>query len=1325
MAGDNQDTVFEDSFAEEVWKTTYKDHKDETVDDTMRRVAKYIASAEKLQRDKDIWEERFYDMLSGFKGTVGGRTYSNAGTEWSTTLHNCFVSPRDNYDIDSIPGIMKDVLNQCLTLKSEGGWGQNFSWIRPRGSFIHGIGVESPGAIKYMEIYDKTSDVITSGSGKKSANKKAKGKIRKGAMMSVIDSWHPDVIEFITAKQSPGRLTKFNMSVNCTDEFMNKVTKVLKMEEGPERDEEDKWNLRFPDTTHEKYKEEWDGDLKAWEEKGYPVNIFNTISATWLWNLIMESTYARAEPGVLFLDRANYYNPGYYFEKIVSTNPCLHGDTLVAVADGRNVIPIRDLAEEGKDVPVFCYDDEGRVTVKTMRNPRISGYEKDIYEVLLDDGSTIKTTKNHKFRLLDGTYIEVENLKEGDSLRVMSKFHAKLSSSSKNDYIYMSNIGGTKSEHRIVAEAFYGDIPDNHVVHHIDFNSLNNTPSNLKIMKVDDHDRLHGDMMKGDNNPMRRAHNEWSQNKWKRYKNNMSKSTSGELNGKHSGISNELYRNRIIELSKLLKRRIGITEWDLYCKENNLPDISSKHRLDGFDSFSDIFIWAAREAGLNEEFIHYDPRTQKLWLEMEKQGYTCKVINGRLNVNRICETCGDEFFVKSENREVSFCSQDCTSVYVRKRNKTFELRNKITRGINKTFSERKKKDRELQATVYNDLKFNMKKVPIRKQWENECKKRNIRFRLGKQSPFETYSELKDFAEGLNHRVVSVNYVGKDVVYNGTVDEYHNFFVGGFEGKTRSGKKKFLFINNLQCGEQQLSPGNICCLGSMNLTQFVKGRSFDYDKLRKFVGYMVRFLDNVNSLSLAPLPEYEEAMRLKRRIGIGVLGWGSALYMLKTRFGSEEAGRLRDRVMKTIAQQAYMSSIDLAEEKGMFDYCDPEKHAEGVFISKLGLSDEYMDKLRQVGIRNSSLLSVQPTGNTSVFANVVSGGLEPIFMPEYVRTAIVNHMPDEIEDVCPKWYEGEWHETDLFKFTKEGDEEILRGVYNGTVYKIDKNRGLTKEVECKDYGVRWLQSREDWDPAADYVVDTKTLTVDDHVNDVNGFARWIDSAMSKTINVPYEYPFEDFQNIYLNAYKKGYIKGITTYRDGTMATVLSAKEEKEATDEDEEIIFSDVNVPSQAPAIVSTIKAEGKKWYLTTIMNEPQTRPIAFFVHTNHHEKNVTTEDAVDHLINLAKRKGIPARWIYETITKMEKDNNATKIARAISLNLRHGVLIKNVVFALEQVDNVFVGSFLFQIRKFLMSYIKEGEKVQNGDCPECGAKDSFIFSEGCTKCSQCGYSKCG
>ena len=858
-------TTFQDSFSAEVWETTYKDHNDANIDNTLTRIAKAIASVEATDELKEEWEKKFYDLLTNFKGVPGGRIISNAGTEWAgTTLMNCFVGPRGKYDIDSLEGIYSHLLSQSQTLKSEGGWGENFSYIRPRGSFINGIGVETPGSVKYMELFDKASEIITSGSGKKSTNKKAKGKIRKGAMMGVIDVWHPDIIEFITAKQQPGRLTKFNISVNCTDKFMERVNNINILEKQIENITDtyaiaacnqdigilDKWDLIFPETTFERYKDEWDGDIKKWESKGYPIKIFNTISVKWLWTLIMESTYNRAEPGVLFLDRANYFNPLNYGETIFATNPC--------------------------------------------------------------------------------------------------------------------------------------------------------------------------------------------------------------------------------------------------------------------------------------------------------------------------------------------------------------------------------------------------------------------------------------------------------------------------------------------GEQTLSPGNICCLGTINLTQFVKadGSDFDYISIKRYVGYMVRFLDNVNSYSSAPLPEYVESMHKKRRIGLGIMGWGSSLFMMKTRFASPEAGVIREKLMRLVSKTAYETSIDLAIEKGKFEYCDTAKHVASPFIQQLGLSDNYMNRLRSFGIRNASLLSQQPNGNSSILANVVSGGIEPIFMPEYVRTVIVSSTPEEIAKETPLWSEGAWHETDLFKFVKEGDEEILKGVFNGITYKIDKNRGLTKDVICEDYGVRFLKKKNEWDSTADWAVTTTNLTVDDHVRDLEGFARWTDAACSKTCNLPFDYPFEDFKHLYLSVYNTGFIKGFTTYRSGTMTTVLSAKDEKMADPADEEIILENVKMPTSAPATMKTLKAEGRKWYLSVVWNEQQTRPFALFVHTNNHEKNIVTSNAIERLIDLAKRKGIPDVHINEVVEKASSGDNVSKIARMISLNLRHGVLIKNIVATLDNIEDVYIGSFLFQIKKFLASFIKDGEVVQGETCQSCGSSN-IVFEEGCKKCVNCGSSKCG
>ena len=521
----------------------------------------------------------------------------------------------------------------------------------------------------------------------------------------------------------------------------------------------------------------------------------------------------------------------------------------------------------------------------------------------------------------------------------------------------------------------------------------------------------------------------------------------------------------------------------------------------------------------------------------------------------------------------------------------------------------------------------------------------------------------------------------------------------------------------------MAPGGVCCLGTTNLTQFVNVEhgGFDLTRLKKYAGYLVRFLDNVNDVSDAPLSSYKHSMTEKRRIGCGVMGWGSALFMLQTRFGSDKAIALQEELMSAYARATYEASIDLAEEKGMFSYCDPVKHAEGPFIKSLGLSEEYMQKLRTTGIRNSSLMSQQPNGNTSIEANIVSGGIEPIFMPEYVRTKIESFPPAEIADVTPKYNEGVFEETSFFKWTKEGDDDILRGVTkDGTVYKIDRNRGLTREVLCEDYGVRYLKSVNKWDPKADWMVTTNELTAQDHVNDLRGFARWTDSACSKTCGIPFDYPFEDFKNLYLNVYNTGVIKGFTTYRSGTMASVLSAKEETPTAEE--EIVLDDIKLPDSLPATLKTLKAEGKKYYLTIILNESQERPVALFAHTNHHEKNVTATDAVERLLEMARAKGIPEVHIADTLAKMSGDTNTTKICRVISLCLRHGVLVRNVVYVLEQVDCL-VGSFVFHIRKYLASFIKEGEKVQGAICSECGS-DQVIYQEGCHICKNCGSSRC-
>lgn len=425
---DKQDP-FTNEFSRQIWEVTYKTQNENSITDTWRRVANAVADVEKDEESKRFYAEAFYEILKDFKFIPGGRILANAGGSCTNvSLVNCFLSPHPKYDMDSIEGIMEVLKNQVLTLKSEGGWGLNCSFIRPRGSYIEGIGARTPGAVKYLELFDKSSEIITEGPGeyyienREKTPKNEKKKIRKGAMMLCLSCWHPDIYEFIAAKQKPFHLTKMNMSVNVTNAFMdilNRVNELVKNNASQEEiDAVDFWQLRFPDTAFEKYKSEWDGDLDKWEKKGYPVKVYRTVRATDLWEALMQSTSNRSEPGVLFLDRANETHCANYIPELqlVGTNPCLTGDTKVAVADGRTNVTIKELAEAGRDVPVLACNDSGEIVTKLMRHPRLTGFSKDIYRVILENDCYIDCTSNHKLRLVDGSYKEVSKLELGEYL---------------------------------------------------------------------------------------------------------------------------------------------------------------------------------------------------------------------------------------------------------------------------------------------------------------------------------------------------------------------------------------------------------------------------------------------------------------------------------------------------------------------------------------------------------------------------------------------------------------------------------------------------------------------------------------------------------------------------------------------------------------------------------------------------------------------------------------------------------------------------------------------------------------------------------------------
>ena len=243
---------------------------DVTVEDTWRRVAEALAEAES-EDTRAYWAEEFYKALDGFQYLPAGRITAGAGTGRRVTLFNCFVMGTIP---DSMDGIFDMLKEAALTMQQGGGIGYDFSTIRPKGTLVKGVGSDASGPLSFMDVWDSMCKTIMSAGS------------RRGAMMATMRCDHPDIEDFITAKRDPARLRNFNVSVLATDAFMEAV------------------------------KADTDWDL-VWEGE-----VMKTVRARELWDLIMESTYNYAEPGVIFIDRINQRNPLAYIEEIAATNPC-------------------------------------------------------------------------------------------------------------------------------------------------------------------------------------------------------------------------------------------------------------------------------------------------------------------------------------------------------------------------------------------------------------------------------------------------------------------------------------------------------------------------------------------------------------------------------------------------------------------------------------------------------------------------------------------------------------------------------------------------------------------------------------------------------------------------------------------------------------------------------------------------------------------------------------------------------------------------------------------------------------------------------------------
>lgn len=1285
--------------------------------------------------------------------------------------------------VQTVPDDMGGIIDAARKVAEDGKLGLepriNLSEMRAEGAPIRGSGGTSSGPVSFLlEIFDNFLEWSNRGAEDSGPINTLRfvyapvlrvvrqGGTRRGAGMATISIEHPDVLDFLTAKDldreaAEGDISTFNISILVSEQFwdtlQNDALWHINAQEVP-----GKYHLvpqagSYNGTLPELPDREADGARGVPTYREAQPGLFNPqddrpgIPARWLWDQIAQHAWSTGEPGLIFNDRVNGYSALQHLGKryeIRSTNPCVTGDTLVAVADGRGAVSFRELTAAGLDVPVYAKDDQGRVAVRWMRNPRVTGYAQKIYEVTFDDGLKVRVTGNHKFNLTDGTYREALDLQAGDSVASMTRFHAKfdevlphMTKTRSQDYVWLtSGKGQARGEHRLIAAFHAGRaLNTGEVVHHRDYNALNNAPDNLAVMSVEAHDDLHRADMLGNNNPMReRWWGTLTDAEKDAYRARMSAATSGERNGRHSGLSHDdvLYAAR--ELTTNLGRSFTNREWQAFARQHGLPQSFSTHRASQFGSVNEFSEQLATELNLpalprgvgnSRQAVHnfdlYQSALRSGYVKVRHEGNFYPI------VTRACEDCGATYEQPWSKREISYC-HPCGLKRASAAGRA-GARAAMTRSSENTA--------ERQVRAFNDLKFSLGRRPMKTEWETHCRQNGVPVRLH-PGGLPTYAALTERASIANHRVVSVAFVGVEDVYNGTVDDFHNYYIGHHAVTIGGEKLRFSYVNTRQCGEIPLTVGEPCDLGAINLAAYVKDSHFDETGFRADVRTCVRFLDDVLDVNVFALEDNRVASQDLRRLGLGVMGLADALIKLGLRYDSEAGRRAIYDIMSAMREEAIAESERLGQERGVYPVY--ERHG----------NTREGGKIPHEPRRNVAVLTVAPTGTTSMLMGV-SSGIEPVFSPFIWRKigseyrALLAPLFVELLETYPApegmSRDGGW---DWDKVTEAVSEN------HGSVVGLDFIPEALQQVFVCAHDIK----------PVDHV---RMQGVVQCAFDAEGFAA---NSLSKTINLPNSASVDDVKTAYEEAYKTG-CKGITVYRDGSRQfQVLSTSKKKEKKAEE----------PQQAAAEVMGEQAEGERQQAEGTP-AAAVQPSAIGLVPSAAAKPPVYERpnrlaGVTDMVKLTDPTSGHRRSFLVTVNHLngkpvevmvisgragdEANADSEALGRVVSIALQHGVPAQAIIKTLRGINGGLYGSYNGRlvgskadlIAVALETFQKDMEAaklpplaggstdaptaapaiahgvsvdgMQRERCPVCEEK-AVIREEGCLKCQACGYSKCG
>ena len=558
---------------------------------------------------------------------------------------------------------------------------------------------------------------------------------------------------------------------------------------------------------------------------------------------------------------------------------------------------------------------------------------------------------------------------------------------------------------------------------------------------------------------------------------------------------------------------------------------------------------------------------------------------------------------------------------------------------------------------------------------------------------------------------------------------------------------FRTVSTNPCGEIPLCPYDSCRLLAINLYSYVVNpftpeAYFDFDLFKKHVALAQRIMDDIIDLELEKIERIfekidsdPESMEVKgterhlwekiyhksglgRRTGVGITAEGDMLAAMGLRYGTEEATDFSEKVHKTIALEAYRSSVNMAKERGAFEIYDAEREKNNPFINRLKEADpELYEEMKKYGRRNIACLTIAPTGTTSLMTQTTSG-IEPVFMPVYKRRRKVNPNDTNVH-------------VDFVDETGDAFEEYI--VFHHKFLTWMKVNGYDPDKRYTQEEIDELVAKSPYYKATSNDVDWLMK-----VKMQGRIQKWVDHSISVTINLPNNVSEDLVNQLYVEAWRSG-CKGCTVYRDGSRAGVLLSTKKKDKKEE-EECRCKPPQVVEVRPKVLEAdvVRFQNNKEKWVAFVGLLDGRPYEIFTGLQDDEegivlpKSVTSgriiksydEDGTKHYDFQFENK----RGYKMTIEGLSEKFNKEywNYAKLISGVLRWRMPIEQVIKLVSslQLDSESINTWKNGVERALKKYVQDGTEAKGVKCPNCG-HETLVYQEGCLICKTCGSSRCG